>query len=109
MPALEAECEARFHFKELKQGISDQRGRIHAVCLVEIERLRQARATVARLLKLEPGLTISTLRRRTPIFDAKLMNVFLEACARRELQFVTSSTAEMNGVMSSTNSHASRS
>jgi adenylate cyclase len=52
--------------------------RFHAVCLVELGRLGEARDTVARVLELEPGLTISTLRRRAPIFDSKLMNVFLD-------------------------------
>jgi len=52
--------------------------RFHAVCLVELGRLSEARDTVTHLLQLEPRLTISTLRRRAPIFDAKLMNTFLE-------------------------------
>jgi adenylate cyclase len=51
--------------------------RFHAVCLVELGRMGEARDTVAHLLQLEPGLTISTLRRRVPVFDAKLMNAFL--------------------------------
>ena len=57
--------------------------RFHAVSLVELGRLSEARDAVAHLLRLEPRLTISTLRRRAPIFDAKLMNTFLIACARR--------------------------
>ncbi len=52
--------------------------RFHAVCLVELGRLDEARDTVAYLLQLEPGLTASKLRQRAPIFDAKLMNVFLD-------------------------------
>jgi tetratricopeptide (TPR) repeat protein len=51
--------------------------RFHAVGLVELGRLGEARDTVAHLLQLEPGLTISTLRRRVPISDPKLMNAFL--------------------------------
>jgi adenylate cyclase len=51
--------------------------RFHAVGLVELGRLGEARETVAHLLQLEPGLTISTLRARAPIFDGKLMNAFL--------------------------------
>jgi hypothetical protein len=37
------------------------------------------------MLELEPGLTISTLRQRAPIFDAKLMNVFLNGLRRAGL------------------------
>jgi TolB-like protein/DNA-binding SARP family transcriptional activator/cytochrome c-type biogenesis protein CcmH/NrfG len=51
--------------------------RFHAIGLVELGRLGEARETVAHLLQLEPGLTISTVRARAPIFDAKLMNAFL--------------------------------
>ena len=51
--------------------------RFHAVCLAELGRSGEARDAVAQLLHLEPGLTISTLRQRVPIFDAKLMNAFL--------------------------------
>jgi hypothetical protein len=51
--------------------------RFHAACLVELGRLSEARDTVANLLQLEPGLTISKLRRRAPIFDATLMNAYL--------------------------------
>ena len=51
--------------------------RFHAVCLAELGRLGEARDVVAQLLHLEPGLTISTLRQRVPIFNAKLMNAFL--------------------------------
>ena len=59
--------------------------RFHAVCLVELGRLSEARDTVAHLLELEPSLTISTLRRRAPIFDAKLMNAFLEGLRKAGL------------------------
>jgi len=51
--------------------------RLHAVCLVELGRLEEARATIAHLLQFEPGLTTSKLRQRVPIFDAKLMDAFL--------------------------------
>jgi hypothetical protein len=53
--------------------------------LVELGRLSEARDTVAHLLQLEPRLTISTLRRRAPIFDAKLMNAFLEGLRKAGL------------------------
>ena len=46
--------------------------RFHAVSLVALGRLGEARDTVAYLLQLEPGLTTSKLRRRAPIFDVKL-------------------------------------
>ena len=59
--------------------------RFHAVCLVELGRLSEARDTVTHLLQLEPRLTISTLRRRAPIFDAKLMNTFLEGLRKAGL------------------------
>ena len=59
--------------------------RFHAVSLVELGRLDEARDTVAYLLRLEPGLTASTLRRRAPIFDAKLMNVFLDGLRKAGL------------------------
>ena len=52
--------------------------RFHASCLVELGRVDEARDTVARLLQLEPELTISALRRRAPIFDPKLMNAYLD-------------------------------
>lgn len=53
--------------------------RFHAAALVELGRPAEARDTVVRLLQLEPGLTISNLRQRAPIFDAKLMDAFLNA------------------------------
>jgi adenylate cyclase len=59
--------------------------RFHAVSLVELGRLSEARDAVAHLLRLEPRLTISTLRRRAPIFDAKLMNTFLDSLRKAGL------------------------
>jgi adenylate cyclase len=59
--------------------------RFHAVCLVGLGRLSEAHDTVAHLLRLEPRLTISTLRRRAPIFDAKLMNTFLDGLRKAGL------------------------
>ena len=59
--------------------------RFHAVSLVELGRLSEARDAVAHLLRLEPRLTISTLRRRAPIFDAKLMNIFLDGLRKAGL------------------------
>jgi adenylate cyclase len=64
--------------------------RFHAVCLVELGRLSEARDTVAHLLRLEPCLTISTIRRRAPIFDAKLMNTFLDGLRKAGLPERTS-------------------
>jgi TolB-like protein/Tfp pilus assembly protein PilF len=59
--------------------------RFHAVCLVELGRLDEARDAVAHLLQLEPGLTASKLRQRAPIFDVKLMNVFLSGLCKAGL------------------------
>jgi adenylate cyclase len=59
--------------------------RFHAACLVELGRLGEARDTVAHLLQLEPGLTTSSLRERVPIFDAKLMNAFLDSLRKAGL------------------------
>jgi TolB-like protein len=59
--------------------------RFHAVSLVELGRLDEARDAVGYLLRLEPGLTASKLRRRAPIFDAKLMNVFLDGLRKAGL------------------------
>ena len=59
--------------------------RLHAVCLVELGRLDEARDTIAYLLQLEPGLTTSKLRRRVPIFDEKLMNAFLNGLRKAGL------------------------
>jgi tetratricopeptide (TPR) repeat protein len=50
--------------------------RFQAVCLVELGRMGEARDTVSQLLQLEPGLRVSTLRQRAPIFDPELMNAF---------------------------------
>jgi adenylate cyclase len=59
--------------------------RFHAVSLVGLGRLNEARDTVRHLLLLEPHLTISTLRRRMPIFDEKLMNSFLDGLRKAGL------------------------
>jgi TolB-like protein/tetratricopeptide (TPR) repeat protein len=59
--------------------------RFHAAALVELGRLGEARDTVARLLQLEPGLTLSNLRLRAPIFEAKLMDAFLNALRKAGL------------------------
>jgi adenylate cyclase len=59
--------------------------RFHAVCLVELGRLEEARDTVAYLLQLEPGLTTSKLRQRAPIFDERLMNAFLDGLRKAGL------------------------
>jgi hypothetical protein len=51
--------------------------RFHAVNLAELGRLDESQETVARLLELEPNLTLSVLRGRAPIADPKLMDLFL--------------------------------
>lgn len=53
--------------------------RFHAASLAGLGRLPEARATVARLLDLEPGLTASEIRRRAPVFDPGLMDAFVNA------------------------------
>ena len=45
--------------------------RFHAVKLAELGRLDESQETVARLLELEPNLTLSVLRGRAPIADPK--------------------------------------
>src|SRR3546814_9567017 len=59
--------------------------RFHAVGLVELGRLGEARDTVSYLLQLEPGLTTSRLRERAPIPDARLMNIFLDGLRKAGL------------------------
>jgi TolB-like protein len=59
--------------------------RFHAASLVGLGRLEEARDVVGRLLRLEPGLTLSNLRQRAPIFDAKVMDAFLHALRRAGL------------------------
>ncbi|GGC82380.1 adenylate/guanylate cyclase domain-containing protein [Chelatococcus reniformis] len=59
--------------------------RFHAVALAEVGRLNEARDAVARLLVLEPGLTASSLRRRAPVPDARLMGIYLEGLRRAGL------------------------
>jgi hypothetical protein len=45
----------------------------------------EARETVAHLLQLEPGLTVSAIRQRAPIFDAGLMNAFIDGLRKAGL------------------------
>ena len=59
--------------------------RFHAASLVGLGRLDEARDTVTRLLQLEPALTASDLRRRAPVFDAKLMDDFVNALRKAGL------------------------
>jgi len=59
--------------------------RFHAVCLVELGRLGEARDTVAFLLQLEPGLTASKLRERAPISNERLMSAFLDGLRKAGL------------------------
>jgi len=49
--------------------------RFHAVCLAELGRLSEAHGAVARLLELEPSLTLSVLRARAPIANSRLMEL----------------------------------
>jgi TolB-like protein len=59
--------------------------RFHAACLVGLGRMDEARETVAHLLQLEPGLTVSAIRQRAPIFDAGLMNAFIDGLRKAGL------------------------
>jgi TolB-like protein/Flp pilus assembly protein TadD len=59
--------------------------RFHAVGLAELGRLDEARATVARLLALEPNLTLAILRVRTPIVDPRAMELFLNGLRKAGL------------------------
>ena len=59
--------------------------RFHAASLAELGRLDEAREVIARLLRLEPNLTLSVLRDRAPIGDPRLMASFLEALRRAGL------------------------
>jgi adenylate cyclase len=63
--------------------------RFHAVCLVELGRAGEARDAVTHLRQLEPGLTVSILRQRAPIFDPKLMDAFLEGLRRAGPRFAS--------------------
>ncbi len=59
--------------------------RFHAACLIGLGRVQEARDTVAHLLQQEPTLTVSALRRRAPIFDAKLMDAYLDGLRKAGL------------------------
>lgn len=59
--------------------------RFHAVSLVGLGRLDEARTTIAHLLELEPDLTTSKLGQRAPIFDKKVMDAFLNGLRRAGL------------------------
>jgi hypothetical protein len=55
----------------------DADARFLVINLAELGRLDESQETVARLLELEPNLTLSVLRGRAPIADPKLMDLFL--------------------------------
>lgn len=55
----------------------DADARFPVINLAELGRLDESQETVARLLELEPNLTLSVLRGRAPIADPKLMDLFL--------------------------------
>ena len=59
--------------------------RFHAASLAELGRLDEAREIIARLLRLEPNLTLSVLRDRAPIGDPRLMASYLEALRKAGL------------------------
>ncbi|TXL71385.1 tetratricopeptide repeat protein [Vineibacter terrae] len=59
--------------------------RFHAACLAELGRVAEARDTVSHLLQQEPTLTVSALRQRAPIFDAKLMDAYLDGLRKAGL------------------------
>lgn len=53
--------------------------RFHAICLARLGRTREAHETVDHLLQLEPGLGLTLLEQRAPIFHAKPMAFYLES------------------------------
>jgi TolB-like protein/class 3 adenylate cyclase len=53
--------------------------RFHAICLARLGRSREARETVDHLLQLEPGLGLTILEQRAPIFHAKSMAFYLDS------------------------------
>jgi len=59
--------------------------RFHAICLAELGRSREAHETVEHLLQLEPGLSLTALRQRAPIYDPKLMKCFLTSLRKAGL------------------------
>jgi TolB-like protein/Flp pilus assembly protein TadD len=59
--------------------------RFHAICLAELGRIDEAQGTVARLLELEPSLTLSALRARVPIRHSRLMDLFINGLRKAGL------------------------
>jgi TolB-like protein/DNA-binding SARP family transcriptional activator len=59
--------------------------RLHAVCLVKLGQISEARETLARVLALEPHLTVSVLRERVPINDTRVMDLFLDGLRKAGL------------------------
>ena len=59
--------------------------RFHAICLAELGRIDEAQETVARLLELEPSLTLSALRARVPIHNSRLMDLFINGLRKAGL------------------------
>jgi TolB-like protein len=59
--------------------------RFHALCLVKLGRMEEARATIAALRQQEPGLTATKLRHRAPIFDATMMDTFIDGLRKAGL------------------------
>ena len=59
--------------------------RFHAICLAELGRIDEAQETVARLLELEPSLTLSALRARVPIRNSRLMDLFINGLRKAGL------------------------
>jgi TolB-like protein/DNA-binding SARP family transcriptional activator/Flp pilus assembly protein TadD len=59
--------------------------RFHAISLAELGRTDEARATVARLLALEPNLTLAVLRARAPISNARLLDLFIDGLRKAGL------------------------
>jgi adenylate cyclase len=59
--------------------------RFRAICLAELGRIDEAQATVARLLELEPSLTLSVLRARVPIRNSRLMDLFINGLRKAGL------------------------
>jgi hypothetical protein len=59
--------------------------RIRAACCAHLGRVEEARAWVARMLELEPGLTIAAIKASAPPFPAEYLAAYLEGLRKAGL------------------------